>query len=241
MRLKDKAIAVTGAATGIGRATALCCAQEGARLALGDINEAEGRQTEALVRQAGGNALFVVTDVSREADVAHLMSEAERWLGRIDVLIHVAGVFKAGRVPVDEVEESVWNEVIAVNLKGPFLATKHVVPAMKRAGKGVIIIVASGAGVRGGSSSIPYGSSKGGAHGLSLVLADQLAPFNIRVHGFCPGSIATPLMAQALEQNKARTGVAEQRSLGEPEGVAKVLAFLASDDADYVRGTVFTR
>lgn len=275
MRLKDKAIVIPGAATGIGRATAVCCAQEGARLVLGDINEAEGKRTVELVEEAGGSGLFVNSDVSVEADVTRLMSEAESRLGRIDVLIHVAGIFRALRLQVDEVEESVWDEVIDVNLKGPFLTAKHVVPIMRKAGKGVIIIVASGAGVRGGSASVPYGSSKGGAHGLSLVLASHLEQFNIRVHGFAPGTIATNITMQSPEEQKTRHdqqlierttetlravehyregGDLESmqqmmadlayrwgRPLGDPEGVGRVLAFLASDEADYVRGTVFTK
>ena len=212
MRLKDKVIVIPGAATGIGRAAAVCCAEEGAQLVLGDINEAEGKRTVELVEQAGGSGIFVKSDVSVDADVARLMSEAERWLGGVDVLIHVAGIFRAMRVQVDEVEESVWDEVMDVNMKGPFLTAKHVVPIMRKAGKGVIIIVASGAGVRWGSASVPYGSSKGGAHGLSLVLASHLEQFNIRVHGFAPGRIATNITGQSPEEQKARQdrGLVEQ-------------------------------
>ncbi len=274
MRLKNKAIVIPGAATGIGRATAVCCAQEGARLVLGDVNEAEGRRTVELVEQVGGSGLFVNADVSVEADVVRLISEAEKWLGAIDVLIHVAGIFRALRVQVNEVEESVWNEVIDVNLKGPFLTAKHVVPIMRKAGKGVIIIVASGAGVKGGSASVPYGSSKGGAHGLSLVLASHLEQFNIRVNGFAPGTIATNITGQGPDEQIAQHDrdfleaatqamknlahyqeerdtesmgkivadlAGRWRHLGDPEGVGRVLAFLASDEAEYVRGTIFTK
>ena len=162
VRLKDKAIVIPGAATGIGRAAAVCCAEEGARLVLSDVNEEECSRTVRLAEEAGGSAIFVRADVSVEEDVVRLMSEAESHLGTVDVLIHVAGIFRALRLQVNEVEESVWDEVIDVNLKGPFLAAKHVVPIMRKAGKGVIIIVASGAGVIGGSASVPYGSSKGG-------------------------------------------------------------------------------
>jgi len=150
-----------------------------------------------------------------------------------------------------------------------------VVPIMRKAGKGVIIIVASGAGVRGGSASVPYGSSKGGAHGLSLVLASHLEQFNIRVHGFAPGTIATNITGRSPEEQRARhdQGLIDRttetlraiehyqegsdresmgqmiadlahrwgRPLSEPEGVGRVLAFLSSDEADYVRGTIFTK
>ena len=274
MRLKDKAIVIPGAATGIGRAAAVCCAEEGARLVLSDVNEEECSRTVRLADEAGGSAIFVRADVSVEEDVVRLMSEAESHLGTVDVLIHVAGIFRALRLQVNEVEESVWDEVIDTNLKGPFLAAKHVVPIMRKAGKGVIIIVASGAGVIGGSASVPYGSSKGGAHGLSLVLASHLEQFNIRVHGFAPGRVATNITGfgpdmqrdrhdrylmelttealRAAEQytegddpgpvGKSMRDAADMwRPLVEPEGVGRVLAFLASDEADYVRGTIFTK
>lgn len=246
MRLKDKAIVITGGATGIGRATALVCAKEGARLAIADVNAVEAKKTVAMVQKAGGQAYFVPTDVLVEAQVAKLMEEAERRLGRIDVLVTAAGVLKASLTPVDELEEVVWDQVIDVNLKGSFLMAKHAVPAMRRVGKGVIIMIASGAGVHGPSSSVPYGASKGGVHGLAMTLAARLADDNIRVIDICPGNINTPLKVGAIQQQVERIGKqarAEQQiaELGDPEGVARVIAFLASDEADYLRGTVFTR
>jgi len=246
MRLKDKAIVITGGASGIGRAAALCCAQEGAKVVIADINKKAGEEVVKEVVGLGAWCWFVPTDVSQEKQVANLMREAEKLMGRINVLINAAGVLYGGFVPVEEFEESVWDKVIDINLKGSFLAAKHVVPAMKRAGGGIIILIASGAGVRGGSSSVAYGSSKGGVHGLAMTLEPKLAPDNIRVIDVCPGNIETPLKLGAIQQQAERTGESEEslrarQALGDPMGVGKVLAFLASSDADYVRGTVFTR
>ena len=136
--------------------------------------------------------------------------------------------------------------MVGVNLTGSFLVAKAVVPAMKRAGRGVIILVASGAGVRGGSSSVAYGSSKGAVHGLAMVLEPQLAPLGIRVNDVCPGSLDTPLKRQnvidgAVAHGEDPDAALARAGLGDPRGVARVLAFLASDDADYVRGSIFTR
>jgi NAD(P)-dependent dehydrogenase (short-subunit alcohol dehydrogenase family) len=246
MRLKDKAIVITGGATGIGRASAVACAQEGAKLVIADVNVAEAKKTVAMVQKVGGQAHFVLTDVSVEAQVAKLMEEAERRLGRIDVLVTAAGVLKASLTPVDEVGEEAWDQVIDVNLKGSFLAAKHAVPAMRRVGMGVIIMIASGAGVHGPSSSVPYGASKGGVHGLAMTLAARLTDDNIRVIDICPGNINTPLKVGAIQQQVQRIGKAaraeeQMAELGDPQGVARIIAFLASDEADYLRGTLFTR
>ncbi|HUX88018.1 MAG TPA: SDR family oxidoreductase, partial [Chloroflexota bacterium] len=129
---------------------------------------------------------------------------------------------------------------------GSFRMTKAVVPALRRAGRGVIVLIASGAGVRGGSSSVAYGSSKGGVHGLAMVLEQKLGPDGIRVNDVCPGSLDTPLkrqnvidLAESLGQSPEEA--LRKANLADPRGVGRILAFLASDDADFVRGSIFTR
>ncbi|MBI4553707.1 MAG: SDR family oxidoreductase [Candidatus Latescibacteria bacterium] len=248
MSLKDKVVVITGAATGIGRATAVCCARAGAKVVIADINEGGMQETVALVTQADGEVMSVLADVAREADVRRLMATAEETFDRIDVLINAAGVLQGPYVPVEEFEEATWDRVIDINLKGSFFAAKHAAAVMRRQGKGVILLIASGAGVAGGSSSVAYGSSKGGVHGLSLVLAGQLATHGIRVHAVCPGGIETPMKLSVIAREAELSGKSvddalktAHEHLGSPEGVGTVLAFLASDDADYVRGTVFTR
>ena len=159
MRLDGKSILIAGGATGIGRATALRCAREDAAVSIGDINPDEGLGTAERVRSSGGTAHFLQVDVSREEDAAKLAAFAERSMGRVDALITAAGVFRGTLMPVAGLEASVWGSVLDVNLKGTFLAVKHSVPAMVRAGKGVVLLIASVGGVTGGSSSVAYGAS----------------------------------------------------------------------------------
>lgn len=244
MRLKEKAVVVTGAASGIGRAAALCCAREKAWVGVLDLDREGVETTVEEIRALGGTAHGIGVDVREEAGVRAAMEAVEEAFGRIDGLIHTVGVLEGALVEVDLFEEATWDRVIDVNLKGSFLAAKYAAPAMARAGGGVLVLISSGAGVRGGSSSVAYGASKGGVHGLSLVLAAQLAPRNIRVHAVCPGNIETPLKMRVVEKQARKAGrpLEEMKAgLGAPEGVGKVLAFLVSDEADYVQGTIFTR
>ena len=162
MQLEDKRIVVTGGATGIGRATAIACAGDGAQVVVADVNGSAAEETVTEIRSGGGEGWFVRTDVSREAEVASLMAAAEEYMGGLNALVTAAGIARDSLVPVDEVLSRDWDETITVNLSGSFLAAKYAVPAMRRAGQGVIVMIASGAGVRGGSSIVAYGASKGG-------------------------------------------------------------------------------
>lgn len=248
MALKERIVVITGAASGIGQAAALCCARAGAGVVIADIDEAGLQETEEALAAVGTKAITVKIDISRESDVQELIRTAVGAFGRIDGLINSAGVLEGPFVPLDSFEEITWDRVVDINLKGSFFAAKHAAAVMKQQGNGVIILISSGAGVTGGSSSVAYGSSKGGVHGLSLVLAGQLAPFGIRVHAVCPGGIATPLKLRVIAAEARLSGKPEEEvlqaasaSLGDPEGVGKILAFMASHDADFLRGTVFTR
>lgn len=244
MSLEKKVILVTGGASGIGRAASFCCAQAGARVAVADCNSSGVVATVRNIDDTGGEARGFRVDVRVEGEVRAMVDDVVRAFGRIDGLIHSAGILEGALVPVDLFEEETWDRVVDVNMKGSFLLCKHVAPVLERTGGGVLVLVSSGAGVRGGSSSAAYGSSKGGVHGLSLVLAQQLASRGIRVHALCPGSLDTPLKLEVLKKQADLEGrrLEEMRAgLGKPEGVGRVLAFLVSDDADYVRGTVFTR
>jgi len=246
MGLEDKRIVITGGATGMGRATALLCAGEGARVVISDVNVAGAEETIARIRSAGGDGWFVKTDVSEEGEVASLMAAAERRMGGINALVTAAGIATNSMIAVDQLRLEDWDRLIDINLKGTFLAAKHAVPAMRRAGKGVIVMIASGAGVRGASSMVAYGASKGGVNGLGMTLEAMLERDNIRVNVLCPGNIATPLKLGIIEQQVERIGQAARREeqiagLGTPEGMAKIIKFLVSDDADYLRGALFTR
>jgi NAD(P)-dependent dehydrogenase (short-subunit alcohol dehydrogenase family) len=248
MQLTNKVAVITGGATGIGAASAIAFAQAGAKVVVGDINVNDGEKTVARIAAEGGTAKFVRTDVAREAQVANLMKVAGDTWGRLDILLTAAGILRGPSVRVDQFDEAAFDMVIDINLKGTFLALKHATPIMERSGGGVILCIASGAGVTGGSSSVAYGASKGGVNGLVMTVQPQLAPLNIRMHTICPGGIATPLKLGQIAESAKLAGQSPQeaveqarKSLGDPEGVARVLTFLASDDASYVRGSIFTR
>lgn len=246
IQLNDKVAVITGGSTGIGAATAIEYARAGAKIVFGDINETDAEETVRAIREVGGVARFLRTDVMVEAEVAALMKTANTEFGGIHVLVTAAGILRGPGVRIDEFETATFDSVIDVNLKGTFFALKHAVPIMRGCEGGVILCIASGAGVRGGSSSVAYGSSKGGVNGLVMVVENQISP--IRIHTICPGGLATPLKLGQIAESARREGrdpdaaVADARkSLGDPAGVARVLTFLASDAGSYTRGQIFTR
>jgi NAD(P)-dependent dehydrogenase (short-subunit alcohol dehydrogenase family) len=245
--LNGKRVLVTGAATGIGRATAIMAAARGARVAAFDVNDADAATLLEEVAAAGGEARYWHVDVADEEQVRGAVAEATAWLGgRIDSLLHSAGILLGAGVDLEAFEETTWDQVVDVNLKGSFLVSKHVAPGMRDAGTGSIVLVASGAGVIGGSSSYAYGSSKGGVHGLAMVLRGKLADTGVRVYDVAPGQVATPLKIRAAEELYANDGdranfEVTMAKLVKPEGIAEVLLWLASDAAGDVVGTIFTR
>lgn len=244
--LSGKRVLVTGASTGIGRATAIRIASEGGRVALFDVNDSDAESTLRTILDSGGDARYWRVDVTDEDEVSSSVDEAANWLGGgIDVLAHLAGILKGSGLEVTDVDESIWDPVIEVNLKGSYIVVKHVARHMIPMQSGVIILTSSGAGVIGGSSSVAYGASKGGVHGLAMTLDTHLSSHGIRVNDVLPGSLETPLKIGATEEQLANTGDRERyddimAGLSSPDGVAAVIAFLASDDADYVRGSVRT-
>jgi NAD(P)-dependent dehydrogenase (short-subunit alcohol dehydrogenase family) len=238
MNLKNKTIIIVGGATGIGRATAEVCAAAGATVIVADFKQVEGQATASA---AGGQ--FLPINVTDEASVASVFAKVAEQHGKLDALIQTAGVFKGAFVPIEEFSLDMFRQVIDVNLSGSFLCAKYAAPLLKKAGKGVIVLVSSVAAV-GGSSSYAYGSSKGGVNTLGITLANKLAADNIRVNVVLPGNIDTAMKRSVVDAERERFGPGgEQQSLilGEPIGVGKVLAWLASDDADYVRGMIHTR
>ena len=244
--LTGKRIIVTGAATGIGRSTTLRVSANGAKVAAFDINDTDGAATINDANEAGGDARYWHVDVRDETAVSGAVAAAETWLGGIDVLIHVAGVLQGAAVELDEFPEDVWDTVLDINLRGSFVISKFVSGVMKKQGSGVIILTASGAGVLGGSSSYAYGSSKGGVHGLALVMEARLSEHGIRVNDVLPGAVATPLkitQVEAMHEAGGGVGDLEEKidALVSPDDISKVYAFLASDDASMVKGSVRTR
>ena len=246
MRLKNKKLVITGGATGIGHATALYCADKGAMVFIADNNEIDGNKCVSKIIEMGGKAWFLRTDVSIEEDVQILMETAEVKMAGIDGIVTAAAIARDSLVPIEDVSEQVWDATIDINLKGCFFSSKYAVPILKKTGGGVIVMIASGAGVTGGSSTISYGASKGGVNGLAMTLEAKLVDEGIRVNVVCPGEIRTPLKLGIIEQQVHRLGSSARSSksnndLGSPDYVARIIGFLLSDDADYVRGAIFTR
>jgi NAD(P)-dependent dehydrogenase (short-subunit alcohol dehydrogenase family) len=248
MRLRDRVVLITGGGRGIGAATAQAVVAEGGAVAIGDMLEAEGQATAAALCAAGGRAVFCRTDVTQEADCARLAALAVERFGRLDTLICCAGILQGAMLQAEALEVATFERVLAVNLKGTFLAVRAALPHLRRAERAVVLLLASEAGTKIPSSSLAYGASKGGVHGFAMTLEAQLAPQGIRVNEICPSSIATPMRIENLVDRARATGRDPEqaraeavREAGDPQGVARLLAFLASSDADYVRGTIYTR
>jgi NAD(P)-dependent dehydrogenase (short-subunit alcohol dehydrogenase family) len=242
--LAGKRIIVTGGASGIGRAGAMLMAGRGARVAVLDVDDQAGAAV-AGAASPRGTIRYIRTDVSRSDETAAAVSDAISGLGGIDVLITAAGIMRGQMVGIGELDDESWHSVIAVNLTGAFLAIRQVAPRMVEQGAGVIILVSSKAGVSVGSGSFPYGASKGGMHGLALTLERHLGQRGVRVNEVCPGDVDTPLfrrsIAVAVERGADRVAAEETLArLTPPEAVAEILAFLASDAASAVRGTICT-
>jgi NAD(P)-dependent dehydrogenase (short-subunit alcohol dehydrogenase family) len=248
MRLKDRVVVITGGGRGIGAATAHAVAAEGGKVVIGDMLSAEGEATREAVRVAGGSAVFVETDVTQEADCVRLAQTAAEQHGRLDVVICCAGILQGAMLQAEALDPATFERVLSVNTKGTFLTVRAALPHLRKAEKPVILLLASEAGTKIPSSSLAYGASKGGVHGFAMTLEAQLAPQGIRVNEICPSSIATPMRienlvdrARAAGRDPEQARAEAMKDAGDPTGVARILAFLASADADYVRGTIYTR
>lgn len=244
--VRGKKILITGAAQGIGEATARLCAQRGATVLLVDVKADKGEAVAASIRESGGDATFYAVDIRSDEAVQALFAQVGETHGYLDVIICAAGVLLGAFLQPEEFPVDTFDFVMEVNVRGTFLCTKYATPLIAKSKRGVMILIASGAGVLGGSSSIAYGTSKGAVNGMSMVLAGHLASRNIRVNAVCPGGIATEMKLEnvrdaANKQGRPYEDALANANLGDPIGVAKLLAYLASDDGDYVRRTLFTR
>jgi len=238
--MNGRAVILTGCAANIGRATALLFAEEGARLHLLDLDPA-GADTAAEVTRRGGEAAFEVADVSSGADWERAVAAAKERLGAIDVVVNNAGVQRAGKV-TDFAEED-WDALMGVNPRSCFLAAKHVVPVMEAAGGGVLVNVASLAGLHGGPGLTGYSASKGAIVAFTKALAAEVAPLGIRVNALCPGWVDTAFNQPAIDflggREELDAAVAAGVPMGrqaEPREIATALAFLASDASSYMTG-----
>ena len=241
MQLQGKRAIITGAATGIGAVTAQMFAQEGAGVVVADVNEDAGRRTVEEIRDGGGTAHFVRTDVTRESDVEALIENGAEALGGLDVLFNNAGAQRSG--PITEFDQEQWDLLMAVNPRSCFFGVKHAVPLLRQSGGGSIINMASLAAVKGGAGLTAYSASKGAIVAFTKALAAELAPDDIRVNAVCPGWIDTPFNQPAIdfmggreEQDRIVKQIVPLGRQGTPEEIAPIVVYLASDGSSYMTG-----
>jgi NAD(P)-dependent dehydrogenase (short-subunit alcohol dehydrogenase family) len=241
-RLSDRVALITGAGSGIGRASAILFAREGAKVIVVDIVQEAGEETVRLIKDSGGDAFFVRADVSKEADAENMVKKAVEKYGRIDILFNNAGINPSGTVVNTPGE--VWDKVINVNLKGAFLGSKYAIPEMAKGGGGVVINTASVSGLVGTANEIAYVASKGGIVAMTRGMAIDHVNQNIRVNCICPSGTETPLLNKWLgtvkEPEKVRQELANTslfKRLARPEEIAHAALFLASDESSFVTGS----
>ena len=218
-------------------------------VAIFDVDDTAAQDTANVINTAIGDTVAKCwhVDVADRASVEGSVAAAVEWMGSVDVLLHFAGILHGAYAPIESFEEATWDRVIDINLKGTFLIAKAVVTHMNdQPNGGVIITTASGAGVTGGSSSYAYGASKGAVHGFTMVMQRHIDMTNIRVQDIAPGRVRTPLVLENLRQQFEITGdrkhyESEVANLTDPDDVAKIATFMASDEAKVMRGPVFTR
>ena len=237
MRLGGKVAIITGAASGLGRASAQLFAEHGASVVIADRDTAGGQETVAQIRDTGGQAEFIETDVAVADDADAMVTKAVTCFGKLDILFNNAGI--AIRKPVADLSEDEWDRCIDTNLKGVFLGSKSAIPEMIRGGGGSIINTASIYGVVGGRTRAAYSASKGGIVNLTRSMALDYASQNIRVNCICPGFVETPLLKKILgteEEFQALVDMHPMGRLGRPIETAYAAVYLASDEAAFTTG-----
>jgi NAD(P)-dependent dehydrogenase (short-subunit alcohol dehydrogenase family) len=240
MRLDGKIALITGGGSGMGRVASELFATEGASVVVVDVADEAGRQTVAGIEAAGGRAIYVHADVSREDDARRMIEEAVGAFGRLDVLYNNAGVMLADDGSVDATSEEVWDRTLAINVKGVAHGCKYGIPAMIATGGGSIINVASFVAWMGAATSqTAYTASKGAVLAMTREIAVEYARKGIRCNALCPGPIDTPLLAELLAdpaQRERRFVHIPMGRLGRPEELARAALFLASDESSFMTG-----
>ena len=241
MTMRDRVAIVTGGSSGIGRATALAFAHEGVRVVIADVSETEGEHVVKEIRQSGGEAFVVKTDVSQSAEVQHLVNKTVEVYGRLDYAVNNAGIGGTSALTADY-SEADWDRVIEVNLTGVWLCMKYEIPRLIDQGGGAIVNVSSILGLVGFANACAYTSSKHGLIGLTKVAAMEYAAKGLRINAVCPAFIATPMLERAGLTTDSTTYNAVAalhpiKRLGTPEEVAAMVVWLCSEAASFVTGT----
>ncbi len=241
MRLANKVALITGGTSGIGRATALLFAREGARVVITGRNEERGRQVVEEIQKAGGSALFIRSDVRLAEECRRAVEDTVRGFGPIDILFNNAGIYFPNTVAGCSEEE--WDLTVDINLKGTFLMSKYALPGMIARGKGVIINNGSGWGLVGGAQAAAYCAAKGGVVLLTKAMAIDHARQGIRVNCVCPGDVDTPMLVEDARQRRmSRDDYMKEATnrpmgrVGTPEEIARAVLFLSTDESSFVTG-----
>jgi NAD(P)-dependent dehydrogenase (short-subunit alcohol dehydrogenase family) len=243
-RLEDKVAMISGAGTGIGREAAKLFAAEGARVVIAEIDGELGRGTEAAIREAGGEATFVRTDVTDEAQVRDAVDAAVSTYGRLNVLYNCAGGSIPADAPVTEVDMEVWDFTMSLDLKGPFLCCRHGIPKLIEAGGGSVVNMSSTAALMGMRMHV-YSAAKGGVISLTKALARQYARDGVRVNAICPGYVLTDRVTARFSvpgpggepSQEAKARRRHPFGVGHPVDIARIALFLASDESRMITGT----
>ena len=243
MKLKDRVAIITGGGSGIGAASAVAMAAEGARVVVADVNEAGTKAVVERIERAGGQALGIAADVTRAADNQAMVERAVATWGRLDVFFANAGV-PQWKTDVEEVDDAIYDRIMNVNVKGVWLGARAALPVMKRNKRGVFLITASTAGIRPRPGGQTYAMSKGAVITLAKALALEVAPHGVRVVAICPVATHTPMLPTFMGKTEVDAeGLARYEAtvplgrLNQPEDLANAAVFLASDDAAMITGT----
>nr|WP_263328538.1 glucose 1-dehydrogenase [Neobacillus sp. Marseille-Q6967] len=242
MRLKGKTAIVTGGGSGIGRSSAILFAKEGVKVAVADIDSPSGEETVSMIKESGGEAIFVKTDVKNADQVQELVNITVQSFGGLNVLFNNAGVANSEVRSVD-LSEDEWDHVVDINLKGVFLGIKYAVPELIKSGGGAIINTSSLLGLKGKKYQAPYNASKAGVVVLTQNAALEYGKYNIRVNAIAPGVIDTKII-EGWRQDERKWPIIQRANalgrIGSPDEVANAVLFLASDEASFVTGATLS-